>query len=341
MIVNTVVNYLEDLISIPSPTGFPDKIIPYLTKFAESKNIAHKIYRKGAVCFSFPNSPDQKNIVFEAHLDALGAIVSEVKENSLKISSIGGYPAIYIIGDYCTIHTFDGKSYPGTILPENPSAHVNHELSGKKYSVSDLYIRPDLKPDESVKYKEIFSNGNYVSFDPKFSRQNNFIKSRHLDDKASCAILLGLADYLAENSKDLPVNIHLFFNVTEETGQGVAGLPDDIHDFIAVDMGCVGENLEGDEYSVSICTKDSSGPYNYGLTQQLRNIANIHKIPYKLDVFPYYGSDGSAALRAGNDCRVGLIGPGVHASHGYERTHISAIKATYDLCLEYLKSHKN
>lgn len=92
-------------------------------------------------------------------------------------------------------------------------------------------------------------------------------------------------------------------------------------------------SVAGDEYHVSICAKDSSGPYDYGMRSRLVSLAQKNKIPYKVDIFPFYGSDGSAALSAGYDIRVGLIGPGVSASHGVERTHTKGLQATKDLIL--------
>ncbi len=178
--------------------------------------------------------------------------------------------------------------------------------------------------------------GNFISFDPGFNTVNGFIKSRHLDDKASCAILLYLADMIVEKKIELKKNVQFFFNISEETGQGIAGFTENINDLIIVDMGVVGDGCNGDEYNVSICAKDSSGPYNYDLTQVLINVAKEESIGYKTDVFPFYGSDGSAILRSCRDMRIALVGPGVSASHGYERTHIDSLTQTQALIEAYI-----
>lgn len=332
-----IVSYVEKLVTTPSPTGYTQLVEEYLIANAQKKQIAFEHTRKGAVVYKFEAEHATSNIMLAAHVDTLGAIVKEVKRETLKLSSIGGYPVIYVIGDYCRIHAFDGNTYEGTILPENPAAHMNKELDKLEMKLENLLVRVDVGlKDEEETLKNFIEVGNFVSFDPKFRAVNGFIKSRHLDDKASAAVLLYVTDILKEHSADLTRNVYLFFNVTEETGQGIAGFPA-IDDLIIVDMGVVGNGAAGDEFHVSICAKDSSGPYNYELTQQFISLSKEHNIGYKTDIFPYYGSDGSAALRAGGDLRVALIGPGVSASHGYERTHIDSLTNTATLLLCFLQ----
>lgn len=333
---NSLVSWLEKLVTTPSPTGYTQQVTDFLIDHARQQNMAWTQTRKGAVLYSFESPQAQSNLMLTAHVDTLGAIVQEVRPNTLKLSSIGHYPIIYAIGDYCRIHAFDGTVYDGTILPDNPAAHVNKGLDSMEMKLERLSVRVDLalksRKDSLQNYIEV---GNFVSFDPKFRVVNGFIKARHLDDKASAAVLLALADVLQERAAELSQNVYLFFNVSEETGQGIAGFPP-IDDLIIVDMGVVGNGAAGDEFSVSICAKDSSGPYNYELTQQLLRLAKQHGIGYKTDIFPYYASDGSAALRAGGDLRVALVGPGVSASHGYERTHVSALTNTAKLLLRFV-----
>ncbi len=333
----TLIGGLETLLKIPSPTGYTKLIEQYLLSYARERKIPVHHTRKGAVMYAFEYEQAVKNVMLTAHVDALGAIVKEVYYDTLKLSLIGGYPVLYLIGDYCQIHGFDGKIYEGTILPDNPAAHVNNKLNEFELKVENLSVRIDLplgKGQESLsQYIEV---GNFVSLDPKYKYLNGFIKSRHLDDKASGAILLYVAEMLNKLKVKLRSNIYLYFNITEETGQGIAGFPA-IDDLLVVDMGVVGSGTRGDEFSVSICAKDSTGPYNYDLTQTLIQLSKKHRIDYKTDIFPYYGSDGSTALRAGGDMRVALIGPGVSASHGYERTHIDALLNTTKLIVHFIE----
>lgn len=332
-----IIQYLKKLVNIPSPTGFTQIITKYLIKNAKEKNIKYDVTKKGAIIYKFEKSKDSKSTLFASHIDTLGAMVKNISNNKIKITPIGGYPGIYAIGNYCTIHSFGNKKYYGTVLPENPAVHVNHKLKDKKYKVKDLYVRLDKNMNQNQSLKDYINVGNFVSFDPKFSIVNDFIKSRHLDDKSSAALLLHLSDLINNSKNNLNQNIYFYFNITEETGQGIAGMPD-IDNLIIVDMGVVGDDVAGSEHTVSICAKDSSGPYNYNLTHNLKDLAVKNNIDHNIDVFPYYGSDGSAALRAGNDFKVALIGPGVSASHGFERTHYNGLSNTLKLIISYINN---
>ncbi|PID55787.1 hypothetical protein CSB45_14335 [candidate division KSB3 bacterium] len=332
-----IIAHLKNLVKIPSPTGYTRDIEDFLLKTAQRSQIACEHTRKGAVLYKFEAEAAESNLMFTAHVDTLGAMVSKVGRSSVSLSSIGGNPVIYLIGDYCTIHAFDGKTYEGTILPKNPAAHVNNGLNSLKLTIEQLEVRVDLPLKESQDaLQQRIEVGNFVSFDPKFRRVNGFVKCRHLDDKASAAILLHVATLLTQEASRLKRNIYFFFNCTEETGQGIGGFPP-LDECIIVDMGVVGDAAAGDEYHVSICAKDSSGPYHYALTQRLIAIARQRGISYKSDVFPFYSSDGSSALRAGSDMRVALIGPGVSASHGYERSHTAALLNTAKLIVGFIE----
>jgi len=333
---DAVVSYIEQLVKIPSPTGYTKQLEDLLVNSAKEKNIAVEQTKKGAVIYKFESEHADENVMFAVHVDTLGAMVKEVKHDRLTLQPIGASPILYMIGDYCQIHTFDGKTYEGTILPNNPALHVNNNVDKTEMKAENVCVRVDIalrdKNDLLENYIEV---GSFISFDPHFKYVDGFVKSRHLDDKASAGILLHVADLLNKASLTIKKNIYLFYNTSEETGQGIAGFPH-LDELIIVDMGVVGEGVAGDEFHVSICAKDSSGPYNYDLTQKLIHISKQHKIDYKVDIFPYYSSDGSAALRAGGDMLVALIGPGVSASHGYERTHVDSLKNTTRLLWEFI-----
>lgn len=339
--INRITGYIEKLVNTPSPTGFTNKAIEFLKENAEEKGIPFEITRKGAMIYKFETDNPSKSVMLAVHVDTLGAIVKSTESNAVKFDLLGGFPPEYIIGNYCTIHTFDGNGITGTIVHSNPAVHVNKELYEKKFKISDLVVRPDIKlSDDKDKIANYIEIGNFISFDPRFQVRNGFVKSRHLDDKASAGILLSVVDDLLEKMKKpgfrLDFNLYCFFNITEETGQGIAGYPK-IDDFLAVDMGALGEGLSGDEFHVSICAKDATGPYHYDFTHELVKICKENEIPYKMDIFPHYGSDGSGALKAGEDIRVALIGPGVAASHGHERTHVDSLLGVRNLIQHYLK----
>lgn len=327
-----IVGYIEQLVTIPSPTGFTNEIKDFLIAFAQKHAINHEITKKGAVIFSF-GPAGIPGTFFAAHIDTLGGMVNSVTDKRVKITPLGGFPAMYIIGEKCTVHTRTGKNFTGTFLPDDPAVHVNSKLKDLKPDFDNSSLRMDVETKEENKLSDMISVGDFVSFDSGFRHINGFVNSRHLDDKASAAIFMHIAVILKE--KELTKRVAFFFNITEETGQGIAGTPKG-DDLIVVDMGVVGNEPAGSEKCVSICAKDSSGPYNFDLTTELIETAKKFEIDYKIDVFPYYGSDGSALLRSCSDSRVALIGQGVDASHGYERTHVSGLMATASLVMAYI-----
>lgn len=339
--MKTLLSHLEQLINIPSPTGMTGKIEDFLLHWAGDRDISCTRTHKGGIVFSFPagsaevgtGENDSRPLILASHIDTLGAMVKKAGADGVDIVPVGGYPAMYALGNYCTIHS-TGGDFSGTILPKNPAVHVNNKLRELVLNYDNIQVRLDYLPDEDAQDADFpVQTGDFVSLDPGFSVAEGFVKSRHLDDKASAAVLLSLAEQLTKHRAER--DIYLYFNVTEETGQGISAIPDSA-DLLVVDMGVVGEDCQGKETHVSICAKDSSGPYNYDFTAELKAAAESCKADYVVDIFPFYGSDGSAALRAGKDFRVALIGPGVSASHGWERTHIRAMENTLKLLKAYI-----
>jgi putative aminopeptidase FrvX len=218
-----------------------------------------------------------------------------------------------------------------------PAAHVFKESASAERSPEKMYVRLDEEVHSAKEVSALgIAPGDYLFFDPKtVITPSGFIKSRFLDDKISVAILFGLMKYLSEN-QIIPVpTLKIVISTYEEVGHGAAWMPT-VDEFIAVDMGCIGDDLGCTEQMVSVCCKDSSGPYDYRITSDLINLAKANGLQYACDVYPFYGSDVSAALRGGQDLRGGLIGPGVHASHGMERTHAKGIENTIRLLLAYI-----
>lgn len=338
-IVEYAVEKIVELCKIPSPTGFTTEIRKYLVEEFEKLGYTFKITNKGNIVVELGGEGNP--LMFAAHVDTLGAMVRSIKSNGrLRITKIGGYPENYIETENCVVHTRDGKRYTGTILLTRPSVHVYGD--SKNVERNDENI--EIVLDEKVFSKEDVLKlgirpGDFVSFDPRtVVTKSGFIKSRHLDDKASAGILLAIAKELKKEKMKLPRKVYLLFTTYEEVGHGgSAGIPEDVEEIIAVDMGAVGDDLETNEYKVSICAKDSGGPYDYDVTTKLIKTAEKLKLNYAVDIYPRYGSDVEATLAAGYDIKHGLIGPGVYASHGYERTHREAIENTIKLILGYLK----
>lgn len=331
------------LANIPSPTGNTAKAMNWIASELERIGLAYQRTNKGALLVTLPGQDDQQHRLLTAHVDTLGAMVKEIKANGrLKLTMIGGFAWNAVEGEYCQIETADGHIYTGTILTSKASVHVYGRDAGKLERTDELM---EVRLDERVMSREDvlslgISVGDFVSFDPRVVvTASGFIKSRHIDDKASVAILLAVLKEWQQAKQVLPYTTHFLFSNNEEIGYGGnSNIPPQTVEYLAIDMGAIGEGQATDEFSVSICAKDSSGPYHYGLRKHLVSLAQAAGIPYQVDIYPHYGSDASAALRAGHDIVHGLIGPGVDASHSHERTHKDALQHTAMLVWEYLFS---
>jgi len=340
--LDTMVNHLTQLCAIPSPSGNTQKAVDYLTRALDSLEIAYKVTNKGAVIATLPGQETKIHRHITAHVDTLGAMVKEIKSNGrLKLSKVGGYNWNSVEGALCYIETSAGRIYSGTILNTHSSCHVyeDHTKQERKDENMELRIDEKVKNPEEVVALGI-SVGDFISFDARTRvSESGFINSRHLDDKASVAVLLGVLKHLKDHKLSLPYTTNLMFSNNEEIGYGGnASIAPETKEYLVVDMGAIGEGQTTDEFCVSICAKDSSGPYHLGLRQKLVRLAQENNLYYQVDIYPYYGSDASSALRAGFDIVHGLIGPGIDASHGHERTHKEALSNTADLLLHYLLS---
>ena len=268
-------------------------------------------------------------------------MVKEVKSNGkLKITQLGGYAWNTIEGEHVVIETMEGKKYTGTIMTTKASSHVHgSETSSIERNAENMEIRIDERVNSKEDTLKLGINvGDFVSFDPRtLVTDSGFIKSRHLDDKAGVISILGMAKHLVENNLKPKYTTNFFITTFEEVGHGAAtSIPEKTFEFLAIDMAAPGEGQTSDEFSVTICAKDSSGPYDYDFRKRLINLAKKEDLSYQVDIYPFYGSDASAALRAGYDIRAALIGPGVDASHSFERIHIESVENTIKLGIAYL-----
>lgn len=335
----TTLDFLTQLLSIDSPTGFTHNAIQYIENCALELGIVCRRTAKGALVLCFGSNP---TIGIAAHVDTLGFIVSKVKANgTLAVSTLGSPLLNPFEGAYVRIHTSGGRVITGTLLFNDPSAHANKLAATGERSIASMHVRLDeiVESTEDVAKLGV-GVGDFVAVEPRtLVTESGYIKSHFLDNKAGCAVLWELANRYVENGLTPP--IELFFSTYEEVGHGGAsGFSATVSELLVIDMGVIGDACDGRETSVSICAKDSGGPYDFLMRQELTSIASKNNIPFSVDVYPYYSSDGTAALRAGLDARVALIGPGVAGSHGVERTHIHGITATVNLCEQYVKQHQ-
>ena len=336
------IDLLGQLVNIPSPSGYTKTIMQFIGNYLKSAGIEYKQTNKGAIIATIEGENDTSHRLLTAHVDTLGAMVKEVKANGrLKLTMIGGFKWNAVEGEYCTIHTAQGKKIRGTILLHETTVHVYSNPDTIKRDANHMEVRIDEKcfNADDVRAAGI-DVGDFVSFDPRFeTTDTGFIKSRHLDDKASTTLLLQLVKNIKENDIKLPYTTHFYISNNEEIGYGGnSNVPEQVVEYIAVDMGAIGDGQSSDEYTVSICAKDSSGPYHYELTRHLVELAKTNAIDYKLDIYPNYGSDASAAIRAGFDVKHALFGPGIEASHAYERTHVDSLRATAQMLYTYVIS---
>ncbi len=329
---------LEALLRIPSPTGFTEQAARYcFYEFANLGYIPTLTQKNGVlVCLGGQENP----IVLGAHIDTLGAMVREIKPNGrLRAAKVGGLQASNAETENVTVHTRGGKIISGTFQLENASVHVNGEYDKIVRTFDNLEVVLDEKVKNAEQVRALGINvGDFITLSPRFSvTESGFIKSRFLDDKLSAAILLTYAKYLKDENKQPARKVYVDFTTYEEVGHGGACIPDDAKEMLSVDMGCVGDGLQCDETQVSICVMDSQGPSSRDVVDGLVQAAERAKVRYALDVYPHYGSDADVALRAGHDVKHCVVGAGVYASHGYERSHIEGLANTFDLLCSYLE----
>lgn len=339
--VSYIAEQTMELCRIPSPTGFTAEAIAYTEAEFARLGVETRRTRKGALIATLPGRDNLEQRAIAAHVDTLGAMVKEIKANGrLKLTKVGGFSGNSIEGEYCLIHKADGGTVSGTILVTKASTHVHgpeHAKQDRDESTLEVRLDAKVRSREDVLSLGI-QVGDFISFDPRTTMtETGFIKTRHLDDKACVAILFGIAKAVKEQDLTLAQTTHFFISNYEETGHGAAGVfPEAVTEVVALDMAAVGEGQTSDEYSATICVKDSTGPYDYELSRRLQKIAAEAAIPYRIDIYPFYGSDASAALRAGGQFKAALVGPGIDASHSYERVHLDALEHTTRLLLEYL-----
>lgn len=344
---NESLDYAVDMTAalcrIPSPTGYTKQAARHIVNELESMGYKPALTNKGAVLCLLGGQG--AGLLLSAHVDTLGLIVRSVKPNGrLRYEPLNGYSHFHAATENVTVFTRGGRSYTGTIQCDKPSVHVwgDTDKVSKDDGAMEVLLDEETASAEDTGKLGIRA-GDFIAYDSRtIITESGFIKSRHLDDKAGSACLLALAKMVKSDGLQLKRKTWIYFTVHEEVGHGGAsGIPAGVEEVISVDMGAVGGDLGCDEYKVSICAKDSAGPYNYDVVDALIAAAEGAGCAYAVDIYPRYGSDADVTLRAGYDVRHGLIGPGVYASHGYERTHRKALENTIKLLERYVAEQGN
>lgn len=341
--LKSCVDFLVGLLNTPSPTGYTVEAVEYTRKAFEAlafPNTTLTVTRKGALLISIKGKASDAPRGLTAHVDTLGLMVKEVKGSGrLKTTQLGGFMWGAVEFEGVTIRTSDNRRYRGTVLPQNPSTHVNRDIADSKRTQDSMEVRIDAVTRSAADTRALgIEVGDFVFLDPRVEvTETGFIRSRHLDDKLSVACIYGALLAMQETG-DIPAqDTHILIANYEEVGHGgSAGFPVELAELIAIDMAAIGDGQSSDEFSCTLCVKDATGPYHFELGNKIRRLAAENNIKLKTDIYMFYGSDGSAYWRAGGVGRVALVGPGVDASHAYERTHTDSIIDSAKLLANYM-----
>jgi putative aminopeptidase FrvX len=338
-----LLSFLSSLLNTPSPTGLAEPAIAFTEQALKAfPELFFTRTRKGALVVTWEGENSDAPRALTAHADTLGAMVKQIKPNGrLLMTKIGSYAWNTAEGEGCTVHTSSGGRVRGSILFTMASSHVhNGKVNETKREDENMEVRLDARTTSLQETENLgIQVGDFISFDPRVEITNGFVRSRHLDDKACVACVVAAVKTMHDAGLKPSQTTYLHISNYEEVGHGAAaGIPGEVRELISVDMAAVGDGQASDEFHASLCVKDSHGPYHHGLSQKLRQLASQYAIPYKVDIYPFYGSDGEAFWGAGGDAAVALIGPGVDASHNYERTHLDALIATTQWVVAYLLS---
>jgi len=336
---NHVLSTAKNLLEFHSPSGFCFEIMDYVEKLITPLGYTFETTVKGCGIITIPGKSNEKTVGLSAHVDTLGAMVRSITDKgTLKFTLVGGPLTPSLDSEFCHVRTRDGRLYTGTFLSDAPAAHVHPESKSMPRTTENMEVRLDevVTSKEEVEALGICA-GDFIFIDPRTRiTESGYLKSRFIDDKGSVACLLSLLQFMHDQEITPNYTTKMILTTYEEVGHGAAYIPSDISELLAVDMGCIGLDLNCTEQDVSICAKDSGGPYDYHMVSKLIELSKDADLKYAIDIYPMYGSDIGAALRGGNNIKGALVGPGVYASHGLERTHYSALENTIKLLYLYL-----
>lgn len=330
--------FLTTLLNIDSPSSYTKNAIDFLEQEVKKLGYAFEKTNKGNLVITIPGH-DSYVVGIATHVDTLGLMVRSINENgTLNFTNIGGINIATLDSEYVRVITRDNKIFTGTIRSNATSSHVYRDATTKPRNADEMHIQLDIIENSKQAVLNLgIQNGDIIAVDTKTTiTETGFIKSRFLDDKASVALMFSILKHLHQNQLKPKHTLKFMITTYEEVGHGASYIDKSIHELLAVDMGCIGKDLSCSEFDVSICAKDSSGPYDYAMTSDLINIAKQLNLNYVVDIYPFYGSDASAALSGGANIKAALIGPGIASSHGLERTHFKAIENTIKLILGYI-----
>lgn len=337
--IQDIIGYFHRLVTVPSPVSYSVKMKPVMEQMANELGYAVTYDNKGTVYITLDGCDNSKTVLVGAHLDTLGLIIRCIDaDGMIRVRQLGGVNYASLEGETVTIHTRDGRSYTGLVTCQSHSVHVFDDARTLERNEDSMMILLDEPVYSKADVNALgIRNGDIISIDPRFQlTENGYLKSRFIDDKSSVACCMTALKYLKENHKKPLYRTIMAFPYLEEIGLGGTYVPEEVSEFLAMDIGLIGPGYDGNEHKVSICAKDNSTPYDYELTNRLIRLAEQNGIDHAVDIFYRYGTDANGALKAGNNIRAAVFGAAVYCSHGMERTHVDGLKATMQLLLSYL-----
>ncbi|MDO4267992.1 MAG: M42 family metallopeptidase [Eubacteriales bacterium] len=330
---------MEELISTPSPVSFYEKINPLMERLAAALGYEVSYDRKHTVYIKVPGRNRAKTVCVGAHLDTLGLMVKRIDgDGMLRVRNLGGINFNNIEGETVTVHTRSGRTYTGLVACQSHSVHVYDDARTLERNENTMMVilDEDVHSREDVKALGI-ENGDILSLEPHFTvTENGFIKSRFIDDKACAACCLALLKAMKEQSLTPACDTWFVFPHFEEIGHGGSYVPEEVSEYVALDIAVIGPDHNGREDRVTICVKDNFSPYDRELTGRLIKKAEEKQLNFAPDVFYHYGTDANAAVRAGNNLAAAAFGMGTYSSHGMERTHMDGVRNTAQLLAAYV-----
>jgi peptidase M42 family hydrolase len=335
---------LLELLRIPSPTGRTDVIMQHVGERLEEIGLPFELTRRGAMVGTLEGNGGGLERAVVVHTDTIGCMVRRLQDNGrLTVVPVGTHSSRFSEGTRVSIFTDDPeRTYTGTILPTKASGHAfGDAIDQHPHSWDHVEVRVDEKVANADDLAALgIQVGDFVAqvAFPVITR-SGFVTSRHLDDKAGVAAALAAFKAIIEDGRELPVGANLLITIAEEVGHGASsGLDHDVAEMLSVDSAVVAPGQHSTETGVTVAMQDMHGPFDYHLTRRLCRLGTDHGIEIHRDVFRYYRSDVAAALEAGAETRAALIGFGVDATHGHERTHLDSIVATAQLLSLYLQT---
>ena len=334
-----LIECFKEIVNVPSPVGFYAKMNPVMEQIAARFGLTVTYDHKSTAYIRMEGQDHSKTVVVGAHLDTIGCVVRTIEPNGwLRLRNLGGVPYTSIEGETVTVHTRDGRVYTGLVACQSHSVHVFDDAYTSERNEKTMVVMLDepVKSKQDVQALDI-RHGDFVAFDPRCQfTEKGYLKSRFIDDKAAVACVFTAIKYMQEQGLKPAFDTLFAFPYGEEIGFGGTYVPQGVSEYVAIDIGLIGPDYDGNEFNVAICAKDASAPYDWELTNRLIACAEKAGCDYAVDVFYRYGTDGNAAVRAGNNLRSAAFGMPVVCSHGMERTHISALDNTVNLLLGYL-----